>query len=96
MSNVVSLDRARDHKEQQSTPDACGDGSFHSPVPHLIGQLELILDNIRHNNGVPREVVRNNLYDYLDLLSSGRSEIDELEDMARFLLQLCSEDEPDL
>lgn len=93
MSTVVSLESARQRRKRLSERELYNVSPFMSPVPNLIELLEPILDRVRSQNGGSPAQIRADLYDFLDVLALGHQEIDQLEDMARFLLQICDDRE---
>jgi hypothetical protein len=85
MSNITSIDQARIRREKLASREYYNASAFNSPVPLLIEMLEPILETVREKPGAD---VHEHLIEYLDVLELSRREIDQLEDMASFLMEV--------
>ena len=83
MHNVISIESARAQQNRRHIREYYSVGALQSPVPNLIGLLEPILDGIKNN---AQQDFNEDLREFIDILNLSRAEIDQLEDMANFLL----------
>ncbi len=85
MPKVVSIESARARQSTTAIDDYQSVGPFQSPVPNLIDLLVPMLNSIKTSRHID---VGDDLKEFLDVLELSRHEIDQLEDMARFLLEI--------
>jgi hypothetical protein len=87
MANVVSITVAQKQKDEQALLEReyHRANAVHSPVPDLIELLEPIIDSVK---GDPKYDAQNDISEFIELLNTSRQEIDQLEDMAKFLLNV--------
>ena len=87
MANVVSITVAQKQKDKRtlSEREYHRADAVHSPVPNLIGLLEPIIDSVKDD---PKYDAQNDISEFIELLNTSRQEIDQLEDMAKFLLNV--------
>ena len=85
MQNVISIHSARHSRKIIGSREFHSVGAFQSPVPNLIGLLEPILDGIKADS---QKDFRADIQEFKEVLALSRQEIDQLEDMANFLLSI--------
>lgn len=85
MSNVTPIDSASNQRKRPSTSQIEKASSYNSPVPQLIELLEPIFETIREQPSIDAQ---ENLNEFLNVLELSRREVDQLKDIALFLLEI--------
>ncbi len=92
MQNVISINSARHRRTLLSSREFHSAAALQSPVPNLISLLEPILNGIK--SGAQGDY-RSDIQEFKEILELSRLEIDQLEDMANFLLAVNQQQSED-